>query len=70
MRLVNWHTAPVFVAQFGLWPAGASAMLSPAIGRPGGDVSEASDGVRLSEEQRLDWLCLIRSDKELTISGG
>jgi DNA processing protein len=37
-------------------------MLSPAIGRPGGDVSEESDGVRLSDEQRLDWLCLIRSD--------
>jgi len=25
-------------------------------------VSKDSDGVRLSEEQRLDWLCLIRSD--------
>jgi len=25
-------------------------------------VSEDGDGVRLSEEQRLDWLCLIRSD--------
>ena len=25
-------------------------------------MSEDGDGVRLSEEQRLDWLCLIRSD--------
>src|SRR5262249_56915481 len=25
-------------------------------------VSKEKDGVRLSEEQRLDWLCLIRSD--------
>jgi DNA processing protein len=25
-------------------------------------VGKGSDGVRLSEEQRLDWLCLIRSD--------
>jgi len=25
-------------------------------------VGEDGDGVRLSEEQRLDWLCLIRSD--------
>ena len=25
-------------------------------------VGEDGDGVRLTEEQRLDWLCLIRSD--------
>jgi len=25
-------------------------------------VGEDGEGVRLSEEQRLDWLCLIRSD--------
>ncbi len=25
-------------------------------------MGKGSDGVRLSEEQRLDWLCLIRSD--------
>ena len=25
-------------------------------------MSKEKDGVRLSEEQRLDWLCLIRSD--------
>src|SRR5262249_56009383 len=25
-------------------------------------VSKEKDGVRLNEEQRLDWLCLIRSD--------
>jgi hypothetical protein len=27
----------------------------------GGDVSEGN-GIQLSDEQRLDWLCLIRSD--------
>jgi hypothetical protein len=31
-------------------------------------VGEDGDGVRLTEEQRLDWLCLIRSDKEIAIS--
>ena len=36
-------------------------MLVPGVGA-GGDVGEDDDGVRLSEEQRLDWLCLIRSD--------
>ena len=25
-------------------------------------MGEDGEGVRLSEEQRLDWLCLIRSD--------
>jgi len=30
--------------------------------RAGGVVSEANEGVRLSDEQRLDWLRLIRSD--------
>jgi DNA processing protein len=38
-------------------------MLAP-IFRPGGDVSGSggTDGVRLTDEQRLDWLRLIRSD--------
>src|SRR5262249_3841518 len=30
--------------------------------RAGGVVSEANEGVRLNDEQRLDWLRLIRSD--------
>jgi hypothetical protein len=28
---------------------------------PGGELSEGGKGVNLTDEQRLDWLCLIRS---------
>ena len=40
------------------------AMLAPILSEPGGDVAEkkSNDGVRLTDEQRLDWLQLIRSD--------
>jgi hypothetical protein len=34
----------------------------PAAQRAGGVVSAANEGVRLSDEQRLDWLRLIRSE--------
>ena len=34
----------------------------------GGEVSEANEGVRLTDEQRLDWLRLIRSDNYLALS--
>jgi DNA processing protein len=27
----------------------------------GGEVGERSEGVQLTDEQRIDWLCLIRS---------
>jgi DNA processing protein len=37
-------------------------MLAPRLGIWGwGEVSEGRDGVQLSEEQRIDWLRLIRS---------
>jgi hypothetical protein len=39
-------------------------MLAPVVSGPGDDVAEngGNDGVRLTDEQRLDWLQLIRSD--------
>src|SRR5881398_922448 len=37
-------------------------MLLPRSSRPGRCVTDKSDSVRLSDEQRLDWLQLIRSD--------
>jgi hypothetical protein len=39
-------------------------MLASILSGPGGDVADhgVNDGVRLTDEQRLDWLQLIRSD--------